>query len=70
MFDIFREDIVSNVDSTPVENFFLEVRESRVACIMYLIIRMNMQNPRRKMQVALLAEPKTPPRVERVYIIL
>ena len=73
MFDIFREDIVSNVDSTPVENFFLEVRESRVACIMYLIIRMNstkVQNPRRKMQVALLAEPKTPPRVERVYIIL
>ena len=28
------------------------------------------QNPRRKMQVALLAEPKTPPGVERVYIIL
>ena len=28
------------------------------------------QNPRRKMQVALLAEPKTPPGVKRVYIIL
>ena len=28
------------------------------------------QNPRRKMQVTLLAEPKTPPGVERVYIIL
>ena len=28
------------------------------------------QNPRRKMQVALLAEPKTPPGVERVYIII
>ena len=28
------------------------------------------QNSRRKMQVALLAEPKTPPRVERVYIRL
>ena len=27
------------------------------------------QNPRRKMQVALLAEPKTPPGVEHVYII-
>ena len=26
-----------------------------------------MQNPRHKMQVALLAEPKTPPRVECVY---
>ena len=28
------------------------------------------QNPRSKMQVTLLAEPKTPPGVERVYIIL
>ena len=28
------------------------------------------QNPRREMQVALLAEPKTPPGVEHVYIIL
>ena len=28
------------------------------------------KNPRRKMQVALLAEPKTPPGVEHVYIIL
>ena len=28
------------------------------------------QNPRRKKQVALLAEPKTPPGVEHVYIIL
>ena len=28
------------------------------------------QNPRRKIQVALLAEPKTPPGVEHVYIIL
>ena len=37
------------------------------------LLRMNstkVQNPRRKMQVALLAEPKTPPGVERVYIIL
>ena len=36
-------------------------------------VKMNstkVQNPRRKMQVALLAEPKTPPGVERVYIIL
>ena len=35
--------------------------------------RMNstkVQNPRREMQVALLAEPKTPPGVEHVYIIL
>ena len=28
------------------------------------------QKPRRKMQVALLAEPKTPPGVESVYLIL
>ena len=29
-----------------------------------------MQNPRRKLQVALLAEPKTPPGVERVYVMV
>ena len=28
------------------------------------------QNPRRKLQVALLAEPKTPPGVERVYVMV
>ena len=36
----------------------------------YTMNSTKVQNPRRKMQVALLAEPKTPPGVERVYLIL
>ena len=58
--------------------FVINTNYSQVSCIHTVrkVIRteaMNstkVQNPRRKMQVALLAEPKTPPGVERVYIIL
>ena len=42
----------------------------KMHCIALVMNSTKVQNPRRKMQVALLAEPKTPPGVEHVYIIL
>ena len=46
------------------------VQLHRFTANMHVMNSTKVQNPRRKMQVALLAEPKTPPGVERVYIIL
>ena len=49
----------------------MELGGSELAGNYYKIMNSNkVQNPRREMQVALLAEPKTPPGVEHVYIIL
>ena len=47
-----------------------EFRNTNAFTHTYTMNSTKVQNPRRKKQVALLAEPKTPPGVEHVYIIL
>ena len=52
-----------------LSSFFFFFFAPCLVCVI-IINSTKVQNPRRKIQVALLAEPKTPPGVECVYIAL